>query len=389
MPAAATAALRQNRPMSDRVIPLVDVRSTTRALQLPRDPVQATGRLADALGRPLRDLRISVTDRCNFRCSYCMPKEVFDKDHVYLPHASLLSFEEITRLATLFLAHGVHKIRLTGGEPLLRKNIEVLIGQLARLRTVDGQPPDITLTTNGSLLARKAQALKDAGLQRVTVSLDGLDDTVFRAMNDVDFPVAQVLAGIDAARAAGLGPIKVNMVVKRGTNAHEILPMARHFRGSGAVLRFIEYMDVGSTNGWCMDEVLPSAEVVRLIQTEMPLVALEATAPGETAQRWGYADAQGRFDPALGEIGVISSVTQAFCRDCNRARLSTEGKLYLCLFASDGYDLRSLLRSGADDATITSALAQVWGDRTDRYSELRHTQAAPGTRRVEMSYIGG
>ena len=375
--------------MSDRVIPLVDLRNTARAVQLPTTPVVPNGLLADALGRPLRDLRISVTDRCNFRCSYCMPKEVFDKDHVYLPHASLLSFEEITRLAKIFLAHGVRKIRLTGGEPLLRKNIEVLIGQLARLRTVDGQAPDITLTTNGSLLARKARALKDAGLQRVTVSLDGLDDSVFRSMNDVDFPVQQVLQGIDAARTAGLGPIKVNMVVKRSTNAREILPMARHFRGSGAVLRFIEYMDVGSTNGWRMDEVLPSAEVVRLIQSEMPLVPLEATASGETAQRWGYADANGRFDPALGEIGVISSVTQAFCRDCNRARLSTEGKLYLCLFASQGHDLRGLLRSGADDADLASALAGIWGARSDRYSELRNSLAGAPAPRVEMSYIGG
>ncbi len=381
--------LVQNLHMSDRVIPLVDLRNTARAVQLPTTPVVPNGLLADALGRPLRDLRISVTDRCNFRCSYCMPKEVFDKDHVYLPHASLLSFEEITRLAKIFLAHGVRKIRLTGGEPLLRKNIEVLIGQLARLRTVDGQAPDITLTTNGSLLARKARALKDAGLQRVTVSLDGLDDSVFRSMNDVDFPVQQVLQGIDAARAAGLGPIKVNMVVKRSTNAREILPMARHFRGSGAVLRFIEYMDVGSTNGWRMDEVLPSAEVVRLIQSEMPLVPLEATASGETAQRWGYADANGRFDPALGEIGVISSVTQAFCRDCNRARLSTEGKLYLCLFASQGHDLRGLLRSGADDADLASALAGIWGARSDRYSELRNSLAGAPAPRVEMSYIGG
>ena len=375
--------------MSDRVIPLLDVRYASRPIRLPANPIPPTGLLADTLGRPLRDLRVSVTDRCNFRCSYCMPKEVFDKDHVYLPHASLLSFEEITRLATIFLTHGVRKIRLTGGEPLLRKNIEVLVDQLARLRTVDGQVPDITLTTNGSLLARKARALKDAGLQRVTVSLDGLDDTVFRSMNDVDFPVQQVLEGIDAARAVGLGPIKVNMVVKRSTNAHEILPMARHFRGSGAVLRFIEYMDVGSTNGWCMDEVLPSADVVRLIQAEMPLVPLEAAAPGETAQRWGYADADGRFDPALGEIGVISSVTQAFCSDCNRARLSTEGKLYLCLFASQGHDLRSLLRAGLDDAGIASALATIWGDRTDRYSELRNSLPGAAAPRVEMSYIGG
>jgi cyclic pyranopterin phosphate synthase len=375
--------------MSERVIPLVDARSSARAITLPAQLLPATGHLADTRQRPLRDLRISVTDRCNFRCSYCMPKEIFDKDHAYLPQAELLSFEEITRLATIFLAHGVRKIRLTGGEPLLRKNIEVLVAQLARLRTVDGDPPDITLTTNGSLLARKARALKDAGLQRVTVSLDGLDDAVFRRMNDVDFPVADVLEGIAAAHAAGLGPVKVNMVVKRGTNDHEILPMARHFRGSGSVLRFIEYMDVGATNGWRMDEVLPSAEVIRRIHAQWPMVALEPSAPGETAQRWGYADANGRFDPSQGEVGVISSVTQAFCADCNRARLSTEGKLYLCLFASQGHDLRALLRCGADDATITSALAQVWGQRTDRYSELRASLQGERAGRVEMSYIGG
>ena len=326
--------------MGEHIIPLHDLR---RAPSRPAGPVPAwDGRPpVDRLGRPLRDLRISVTDRCNFRCSYCMPKEVFDKDYPYLPHASLLTFEEITRVARQFAAHGVRKIRLTGGEPLLRKNLEVLVSQLAALRvpdgTVDGEPLDLTLTTNGSLLARKAQALRDAGLQRVTVSLDGLDDTVFRRMNDVDFPVADVLAGIEAAQAAGLANIKVNMVVKRGTNDHEILPMARHFRGTGVTLRFIEYMDVGATNGWRMDEVLPSAEVVRRIHEHMPLVPLEPAAPGETAQRWAFRDGGG-------EIGVISSVTQAFCGDCNRARLSTEGQLYLCLFATQGHDLRSLLR---------------------------------------------
>ncbi len=273
--------------MVERVIPLLDQRQINPAALLDVAPMAATGLLGDSLGRPLRDLRISVTDRCNFRCSYCMPKEVYDKDHAYLPHSALLDFEEITRLAHLFIGHGVHKLRLTGGEPLLRKNIEVLVAQLATLRTPDGQPLDITLTTNGSLLARKAKALREAGLRRVTVSLDGLDDAVFRGMNDVDFPVAEVLAGIEAARAAGLGPIKVNMVVKRGTNEHEILPMARHFRGTGIVLRFIEYMDVGATNGWRMDEVLPSADVVRLISQELPLVALEATRPGETAAALG------------------------------------------------------------------------------------------------------
>ncbi len=358
------------------------------------------GSLRDQLGRGLRDLRISVTDRCNFRCNYCMPKEVFDKDYAYLPHASLLSFEEITRLARLFVAHGVQKIRLTGGEPLLRKNIEQLIGQLAELRTPDGHALDLTLTTNGSLLARKAASLRAAGLQRITVSLDGLDDAVFRRMNDVDFPVSDVLEGIDAARQAGFGPsagrgtggLKINMVVKRGTNEHEILPMARHFRGTGIVLRFIEYMDVGATNGWRMDEVMPSAEVVNLIQSHLPLVQLEPSAPGETAERWGYADAQGQHDTNAGEIGVISSVTQAFCGDCNRARLSTEGKLYLCLFASNGYDLRALLRAGASDADLASALGHIWQGRTDRYSELR-SALGPDTsdagRRVEMSYIGG
>ncbi|MEJ7931725.1 GTP 3',8-cyclase MoaA [Ramlibacter sp. AN1015] len=372
--------------MAERVIPVIAHRPAGRPVRAPDHALPASGRVADRLGRPLRDLRISVTDRCNFRCSYCMPKEVFDKNYPYLPHAELLSFEEITRLARQFVAHGVRKIRLTGGEPLLRKNIEVLIEQLAALRTPEGAPLDLTLTTNGSLLARKARALKEAGLQRVTVSLDGLDDAVFRRMNDVDFPVAEVLAGIDAAREAGLGPIKVNMVVKRGTNDHEILPMARHFRGTGHVLRFIEYMDVGATNGWRMDEVLPSAEVVRHIGAEMPLRALDASAAGETAERWSYADGSG-------EIGVISSVTQAFCGDCNRARLSTEGQLYLCLFASQGHDLRGLLRGGASDEQLAGAIAHIWQGRSDRYSQLRGQQApdasAPGARRVEMSYIGG
>ncbi|MGN8005585.1 GTP 3',8-cyclase MoaA [Acidovorax sp. 22279] len=378
--------------MSERVIPLVDERLAALAATVPARLVSPTGQLTDTRGRPLRDLRISVTDRCNFRCNYCMPKEVFDKDYPYLPHGALLSFEEITRLARLFLAHGVRKIRLTGGEPLLRKNLEDLVAQLAQLRTVDGVAPDLTLTTNGSLLARKAQALKDAGLNRVTVSLDGLDDTIFRRMNDVDFPVADVLAGIEAAHAAGLSLIKVNMVVKRGTNDHEILPMARHFRGTGTTLRFIEYMDVGATNGWRMDEVLPSAELIERLRAELPLVQLDPSSPGETAERWGYADAQGRHDPSLGEVGVISSVTQAFCHDCNRARLSTEGKLYLCLFASQGYDLRSLLRGGASDAEIASAIAPIWQQRNDRYSELRSSLPADtgqGARRVEMSYIGG
>jgi len=378
--------LRDNRvTVAERIIPLIDQRATALRAGVPAQPIAATGLLSDTLGRPLRDLRISVTDRCNFRCSYCMPKEVFDKDYPYLPHKDLLTFEEITRIARQFVAHGVRKIRLTGGEPLLRKNIEVLIEQLAALRTVDGEPLDLTLTTNGSLLARKAKALRAAGLNRVTVSLDGLDDVVFRSMNDVNFPVAEVLAGLDAAQEAGLENIKVNMVVKRGTNDHEILPMARHFQGTGIVLRFIEYMDVGATNGWRMDEVMPSAEVVRLIDAELPLVQLEPSAPGETAERWGYRDGSG-------EIGVISSVTQAFCGDCNRARLSTEGQVYLCLFATQGHDLRSLVRGGATDEQLASAIGHIWHGRSDQYSQLRASlpaDSAGGARRVEMSYIGG
>ncbi len=388
--------------MSERVIPLVDQRLRALPALLPSHAVAANGLLSDGLGRPLHDLRISVTDKCNFRCNYCMPKEVFNKDYAYLPHSDLLSFEEITRLARVFVAHGVQKIRLTGGEPLLRKNLEILVAQLAELRTPEGLPLDLTLTTNGSLLARKAHILKDAGLNRVTVSLDGLDDAVFRQMNDVDFPVASVLEGIEAAKAAGLGldaqgrwsGLKINMVVKRSTNVDQILPMARHFRGSGMTLRFIEYMDVGATNGWCMDEVLPSADVIRHIQQEFALVPLEPNSTGETAQRWGYANAHGEFDPNLGEVGVISSVTQAFCSDCNRARLSTEGKLYLCLFASQGWDLRELMRDKqGSDADLASAIGHIWQGRTDRYSELRallpaEQQAAQG-RRVEMSYIGG
>ena len=321
-----------------------------------------------------------------------MPKEVFHKDYPYLPHQDLLSFEEITRVARQFVALGVQKIRLTGGEPLLRKNLEALIEQLAAIPTPSGQPLDITLTTNGSVLAKKAASLQRAGLRRVTVSLDGLDDHVFQAMNDVAFPVRDVLMGIEAAQKAGLGPIKVNMVVKRGTNEQEILPMARHFKGTGVALRFIEYMDVGATNGWQMDQVVPSNEVLKRIQAEMPLIALESTQSGETAQRWGYTDAAGRHDPTAGEVGFISSVTQAFCGDCNRARLSTEGQLYLCLFAGQGHDLRSLLRSGADDQQLQDAIARVWGARKDQYSAQRGaepTGAGTATRRVEMSYIGG
>ncbi len=372
--------------MGETVIPIADLRYAARALAVPAVAVPTGTAPLDTLKRPLRDLRISVTDRCNFRCSYCMPKEVFGRDYAFLPQTSLLSFEELARTARIAVGLGVHKIRLTGGEPLLRKHLEVLIEMLAALRTPEGEPLDITLTTNGSLLARKAKALKAAGLQRVTVSLDALDDAVFQTMNDVGFPVADVLAGIDAAQAAGLAPIKVNMVVKRGTNEHQIVPMARHFRGTDIVLRFIEYMDVGSTNGWCMDHVVPSAEVVSMIAAEHPLEPLEASTTGETAQRWRYVD-------GAGEVGVISSVTQAFCHDCNRARLSTEGRLYLCLFASHGYDLRALLRdANRSDDDIAAAIAALWSKRDDRYSLLRQTRdALPGSgeRRVEMHYIGG
>jgi GTP 3',8-cyclase len=369
--------------MSRRIIPVTDVSAIPDFSGIAATP---RGLLTDRLSRELRDLRISVTDRCNFRCVYCMPREVFDKNYAFLPHSALLSFEEIERLARLFVEHGVEKIRLTGGEPLLRKNIEFLIERLALLRTPEGRPLDITLTTNGSILARKARSLKDAGLSRVTVSLDALDDALFRRMNDADFAVADVLEGIEAAHTVGLAPLKVNMVVKRGTNDHEIVPMARHFKGSGTVLRFIEYMDVGASNGWNMSEVLPSADVVARIAEYFPLRPLDAHNDAETAQRWGYEDDSG-------EIGVISSVTRAFCGSCTRARLSTEGKLYLCLFATSGHDLRALIRSGASDATVATAIARIWEARTDRYSELRGSNALPAVDpdapRVEMSYIGG
>jgi len=371
--------------MGESVIPLADLRYAAAVPAIPKRLHEPSGRLSDQLGRPLRDLRVSVTDRCNFRCGYCMPKAVFDRDYPFLPQRSLLSFEEITRLARVFAAHGVTKLRLTGGEPLLRRHIEDLVAMLVEVRVADGRALEVTLTTNGSLLARKAGALKAAGLSRITVSLDALDDAVFRRMNDVDFPVADVLAGIDAALAAGLAPIKVNMVVQRGVNDHEILPMARHFRGSGIVLRFIEYMDVGATNGWRMDEVLPSAQVLERLSSLWPLEALTPCAPGETAERWRYRDGSG-------EIGLISSVTKAFCHDCNRARLSTEGKLFTCLFATRGHDLRTLLRSGRTDLEISSVLGELWGQRSDRYSELRGAPgvAAPGDeRRIEMHYIGG
>jgi GTP 3',8-cyclase len=334
------------------------------------------GEPLDTFKRPLRDLRISVTDRCNFRCVYCMPKEVFGKDFQFLPRAEILSFEEIERLVRVFVGLGVQKVRLTGGEPLVRRHIERLVEMLAKVSDLD-----LTLTTNGSLLAAKAKALKDAGLKRVTVSLDSLDDAVFKSMNDVDFPVAKVLEGMDAAEAAGLAPIKVNMVVKRGLNEQSILPMARHFRGTGRILRFIEYMDVGSSNGWRLNDVVSAREIVATIDRELPLEPVEKNYTGEVAERWRYRDGSG-------EIGVIASVTQAFCADCTRARLSADGSLFTCLFATQGHDLRALVRSDATDAQITDSIAAIWTARDDRYSELRSEETA-GLKKIEMSFIGG
>jgi len=330
----------------------------------------------DTLGRPLHDLRISVTDRCNFRCIYCMPKEIFGKDYQFLPRAEILTFEEIERLVRIFAGLGLQKVRLTGGEPLVRRDLERLVAMLAALGEFD-----LTLTTNGSLLAQKAKALADAGLKRVTVSLDSLDDATFRRMNDVDFPVAKVLAGIEAAQAVGLAPIKVNMVTKRGVNEASILPMARYFKGTGITLRFIEFMDVGSTNGWRLDDVVPAREIVATIDRELPLEPVQPGYRGEVASRYRYKDGSG-------EVGVIASVTQPFCADCTRARLSADGSLYTCLFATTGRDLRPLLRGGASDDEITQAIAEVWTERTDRYSELRSSDTA-GLRKIEMSFIGG
>ena len=330
----------------------------------------------DTLGRPLHDLRISVTDRCNFRCVYCMPKEVFGKDFQFLPRAEILTFEEIERLVRIFVSLGVQKIRLTGGEPLVRRDLDRLVEKLAKIGDLD-----LTLTTNGSLLSQKARALAAAGLRRVTVSLDSLDDATFKRMNDADFPVAKVLAGIEAAHAAGLAPIKINMVTKRGVNEASIVPMARYFKGTGMTLRFIEFMDVGSTNGWRLDDVVPAREIVAMIDRELPLEPVQPGYRGEVAARYRYKDGGG-------EIGVISSVTQPFCADCTRARLSADGALYTCLFATQGHDLRALLRNGASDEDITRAIAAVWTERTDRYSDLRSEQTA-GLHKIEMSFIGG
>lgn len=342
-----------------------------------------TGVLHDALRRPMLDLRISVTDRCNLRCTYCMPREIFDKNHVFLPRPELLSLEEIARAAQIFTSLGVRKIRLTGGEPLLRRGIEKLVEKLSALRTLNGEPVEIAMTTNGVLLAAKAEALKDAGLSRITVSLDGLDQAIFARMSDSNAEVKSVLAGIAAAQRAGLSPIKVNMVVKRGVNDGEIMPMAEYFRNTGVILRFVEYMDVGSTNGWVMDEVVPAREVIDLISTRYPLLPIDANCTGEVASRWVYAD-------GAGEIGQIASVTQVFCHECTRIRLSTDGKLYTCLFAEQsGTDLRALLRQECSDETISDAIVNGWKNRTDRYSEIRHEVPAFVRNKIEMSYIGG
>lgn len=377
--------------MSNRIIPIVPENFTPHLHPLQSDSSSAddaqtvtNGILLDTLQRPLHDLRISVTDRCNFRCVYCMPREIFDQNYPYLAYSSLLTFEEITRLAKVLVAHGVTKIRLTGGEPLLRKNLDRLVVMLRGLETPNKEPLDLTLTTNGSLLAQKAQLLKDAGLNRVTVSLDALDDAIFKRMNDADFSAAQVLHGLDVAHQVGLGPIKVNMVVKAGVNENQIIPMARHFKNSPFVLRFIEYMDVGSSNGWVMNEVIPSQAVVDRINqssSDMRLIPTTSNYVGETSQRWTYEDGGG-------EIGVISSVTQAFCHDCTRLRLSTEGKLYTCLFADQGQDVRDLLRNGANDVQIANLLAHIWKTRGDRYSELRGQETTQKAK-IEMSYIGG
>ena len=334
--------------------------------------------LTDSLARPLRDLRVSVTDRCNFRCPYCMPKEVFGRDFAFVEREALLTLEEIARVAAVFAALGTRKVRLTGGEPLLRRNLERLVEMLAAIEGIE----DVALTTNGSLLTRaKARALAVAGLRRVTVSLDSLDDTTFRAMNDVNFPVARVLEAIDAALEAGLTPVKIDVVVKRGINDDGVLDLARHFRGSGCILRFIEYMDVGNTNGWRMDDLVSGAEIVERIGREWPLSPVAPNYPGEVATRWRYADGGG-------EIGAINSVTRPFCGDCTRARLSADGELYTCLFAGRGHDLRALLRGGASDETLARAITGIWTARTDRYSEIRTAETVANPK-VEMSRIGG
>ncbi|MBR7798989.1 GTP 3',8-cyclase MoaA [Undibacterium fentianense] len=383
--------------MTDKFIP---IKSTFQPVKLPEIVLnqsesreQARGYLVDRMQRPLQDLRISVTDRCNFRCTYCMPKEIFNKDYPYLPQSDLLSFEEIVRLAKIFVAHGVSKIRLTGGEPLLRKNLEDLIAMLSTIRTSRGDKLDLSLTTNGALLAKKAGILREAGLSRITVSLDALSDPVFKKMNDVDFAVSDVIEGIQAAEQAGFSSLKINMVVKKTSNLQEVVPMAAYFKNSPHILRFIEYMDVGSSNGWRLDEVVPTHDIIQLLASAgMRLTSLPARKASETAERFQHKDGSG-------EVGFISSVSRAFCSECSRARLSTQGMLYTCLFANAGYDLRHHLRTRdnlasieENDLKISNLVGQIWHQRADRYSELRSqidTTSQPENPKIEMSYIGG
>lgn len=363
--------------MDSKIILLTDERTIEHIRRIPPFERDVAGPFVDTRLRRLRDLRISVTDRCNFRCTYCMPKEVFDADYQFLPHDEMLTFEEIVRLAKIFRGHGIEKIRLTGGEPLLRKGIEKLVEMLAN--ALPGV--DLTLTTNGTTLKAKARALKVAGLTRITVSLDSLDDATFRAMSDVDYPVAKVLEAIDVAAAEGFAPVKINMVVKRGINDKHIVDMAHHFKSSGNMVRFIEFMDVGTTNGWKMDDVISSAKIVRRINEVFPCEPANPNYFGEVAKRWRYKDGSGEF-------GIISSVTEAFCSTCTRARLSADGAIYTCLFAQKGYDLKSMLRGGKSDEEIHNAIAAIWQHREDRYSEIRTAETAK-QRKVEMSFIGG
>lgn len=365
--------------MSSRIIP---IQAESKIVPLTGEVSRTNGYWTDRRGRPLRDLRISVTDRCNFRCRYCMPKEKFENGVPFLAHTEVLSFEEIERMARIAVEGGVEKIRLTGGEPLLRKGIERLIAKLTELKTHRGKNLDVAVTTNGSALVAKAKALADAGLSRVTVSLDALDETLFQSINDVGFPAARVIEGIEEAKAAGIREVKINTVVKRGLNDDEVLKIVGRFRGTGIIVRFIEYMDVGTRNGWRLDEVVPSKELVERIDSVYPIEPMNPNYTGEVAVRWRYKD-------GAGEIGFISSVSEPFCRECSRMRLSVDGKLYRCLFATEGFDVRQMLRGGASDEEISDAIGRIWSARDDHYSEIRTSQTRSERARIEMSYIGG
>ena len=385
-PTLSSTDPKPSAPKAPKVIritprPALPIPQSGPVTRAPRPDGLPGTRWIDRLGRPLTDLRISVTDHCNFRCRYCMPKESFSKKHRFLAMTELLTFEEIFRISRLAVANGIEKLRLTGGEPLLRKGIEKLIADLRTLKTPDGRPIDIAMTTNASLLVRKAQALRDAGLDRITVSLDAIDEGIFQGFNDVGFPAAKVLEAIDFAVEMGF-PVKVNTVVKRSVNEQEVLRICERFRGTGVIPRFIEYMDVGTANGWRMTDVVPSREILNMIAARWPVEPINAHYPGETATRWRYKD-------GAGEFGLISSVTRAFCRDCSRARLSMEGRLYLCLFATVGYDIRTMLRGGCTDQELEEAFGRIWTVRGDRYSELRSLGIAPTRDKIEMSYIGG